>query len=436
MAGKVTSMTPEKIKLLDQHGFSWGKATKNSRCTWEDNLQRLVQFKAEFNHTMVPYGYPSDKALANWLMTQRQQYRVYHENIQNNTIGVKCSITEERINALNELGVVWKPKKGGGHHWKGRGVDGLSLEYERRGGHNLVEEYVPVTAAEKVVEEEHNAPAVANTTPDSTINAALLTSVSAPSISKNNEDTAATNNVFIDSGRFYHCKFQQQLSEQQQRDWDAQGIEEKHLRWQQFLTQQQQEQAVKTEHEEKVQDEEQRLLLQQQQELLLFQEQQQRELLSFQQQQHRLKGIVTKNAVAAAAAAASKNKERIILDDNATNKYNSIDHNHKNGTNVSCSITQAAARKAMPKQSERTLEEGQKEQQIQQEKEHTFKHHGRLSPLLSSLPPPSSNTTSTLENKEEKVLVASSNLRVSSPVISDNDNNGYASDASEYILVI
>ena len=436
MAGKVTSMTPEKIKLLDQHGFSWGKATKNSRCTWEDNLQRLVQFKAEFNHTMVPYGYPSDKALANWLMTQRQQYRVYHENIQNNTIGVKCSITEERINALNELGVVWKPKKGGGHHWKGRGVDGLSLEYERRGGHNLVEEYVPVTAAEKVVEEEHNAPAVANTTPDSTINAALLTSVSAPSISKNNEDTAATNNVFIDSGRFYHCKFQQQLSEQQQRDWDAQGIEEKHLRWQQFLTQQQQEQAVKTEHEEKVQDEEQRLLLQQQQELLLFQEQQQRELLLFQQQQHRLKGIVTKNAVAAAAAAASRNKERIILDDNATNKYNSIDHNHKNGTHVACSSTQAAARKTMPKQSERTLEERQKEQQIQQEKEHTFKHHGRLSPLLSSLPPPSSNTTSTLENKEEKVLVASSNLRVSSPVISDNDNNGYASDASEYILVI
>ena len=436
MAGKVTSMTPEKIKLLDQHGFSWGKATKNSRCTWEDNLQRLVQFKAEFNHTMVPYGYPSDKALANWLMTQRQQYRVYHENIQNNTIGVKCSITEERINALNELGVVWKPKKGGGHHWKGRGVDGLSLEYERRGGHNLVEEYVPVTAAEKVVEEEHNAPAVANTTPDSTINAALLTSVSAPSISKNNEDTAATNNVFIDSGRFYHCKFQQQLSEQQQRDWDAQGIEEKHLRWQQFLTQQQQEQAVKTEHEEKVQDEEQRLLLQQQQELLLFQEQQQRELLLFQQQQHRLKGIVTKNAVAAAAAVASKNKERIILDDNATNKYNSIDHNHKNGTHVACSSTQAAARKTMPKQSERTLEERQKEQQIQQEKEHTFKHHGRLSPLLSSLPPPSSNTTSTLENKEEKVLVASSNLRVSSPVISDNDNNGYASDASEYILVI
>ena len=436
MAGKVTSMTPEKIKLLDQHGFSWGKATKNSRCTWEDNLQRLVQFKAEFNHTMVPYGYPSDKALANWLMTQRQQYRVYHENIQNNTIGVKCSITEERINALNELGVVWKPKKGGGHHWKGRGVDGLSLEYERRGGHDLVEEYIPVTAAEKVVEEEHNAPAVANTTPDSTINAALLTSVSAPSISKNDKDTAAANNVFIDSGRFYHCKFQQQLSEQQQRDWDAQGIEEKHLRWQQFLTQQQQEQAAKTEHEEKVQDEEQRLLLQQQQELLLFQEQQRRELLLFQQQQHRLKGIVTKNAVAAAAAAASKNKERIILDDNATSKYNSIDHNHKNGTHVSCSSTQAAARKTMPKQSERTLEERQKEQQIQQEKEHTFKHHGRLSPLLSSLPPPSSNTTSTLENKEEKVLVASSNLRVSSPVISDNDNNGYASDASEYILVI
>jgi len=88
------TMTEERKCLLNSIGFLWASLTIN-KAQWEEMYQRLVAFKKEHKHTMVPTKYKEDPKLACWVSTQRAAYR-------------DKTMTEERKHILNSIGFAWK----------------------------------------------------------------------------------------------------------------------------------------------------------------------------------------------------------------------------------------------------------------------------------------------------------------------------------------
>ena len=68
---------------------------------WEQRIQQLIDYKALYGDTLVPKRYPENPALGNWVNKQRQQYRQYCNHRK------PCSLTERRIQMLNELDFCW-----------------------------------------------------------------------------------------------------------------------------------------------------------------------------------------------------------------------------------------------------------------------------------------------------------------------------------------
>jgi glutaredoxin len=89
-------MTTERIKSLNELDFEWSQSA-----SWEEHLQELAAYKQLNNgSTNVPQRCPSNKSLANWVRTQRNQYKLLHDR-------KKSSMTTERIKSLNELDFEW-----------------------------------------------------------------------------------------------------------------------------------------------------------------------------------------------------------------------------------------------------------------------------------------------------------------------------------------
>jgi len=95
--GKPSPLTKERIVLLNKLGFVWEVYDS----VWEKQLQQLVDFNNEFNHTHVPNKYTQNKQLGEWVATQRKQYKLIVE-------GKSSSLTKERIELLNKLGFAWR----------------------------------------------------------------------------------------------------------------------------------------------------------------------------------------------------------------------------------------------------------------------------------------------------------------------------------------
>jgi hypothetical protein len=68
---------------------------------WNFHFNELQTFKKEHNHCLVPHTYPPKPHLARWVKRQRRQYKLKTEGNSNSTM------TEERINILNDIGFVW-----------------------------------------------------------------------------------------------------------------------------------------------------------------------------------------------------------------------------------------------------------------------------------------------------------------------------------------
>jgi superfamily II DNA or RNA helicase len=86
-------LSAEKVKKLNELAFVWDLNEQK----WQDSFLLLVQFKNEFGHCFVPTDYiSSGKNLESWLRDQRHSFK-------NNTL------PQAKIDALNELGVVWDP---------------------------------------------------------------------------------------------------------------------------------------------------------------------------------------------------------------------------------------------------------------------------------------------------------------------------------------
>jgi hypothetical protein len=91
-----SSMTTERIELLNKIGFRW-----NNNAFWDDQYRELANYASQHGDAHVPMKYAKNRTLANWVSNQRTQYRLFKAN-------EKSSMTTEKIELLNKLGFQWK----------------------------------------------------------------------------------------------------------------------------------------------------------------------------------------------------------------------------------------------------------------------------------------------------------------------------------------
>jgi hypothetical protein len=103
LKNSVSTLTEKREKLLRDIGFDFDvdgfSAWQNT--VWEASYKDLSEFFNKHNHSEVtPYRSP----LGNWVRQQRREYQRYKE-------GKPCSMTQERIEALEKLEFVWTRKE-------------------------------------------------------------------------------------------------------------------------------------------------------------------------------------------------------------------------------------------------------------------------------------------------------------------------------------
>jgi len=94
--GKKSSMTKERIEILDDIGFIW----QAQDALWQERFHELLKFKKKHGHCSVPTTYPPNQKLATWVKFQRRQYRLHLE-------GRPSYISDERIAILEKIGFQW-----------------------------------------------------------------------------------------------------------------------------------------------------------------------------------------------------------------------------------------------------------------------------------------------------------------------------------------
>lgn len=71
---------------------------------WTERFEDLLRFRNENGHCLVPNYYPQNPVLAQWTKRQRYQYKLKME-------GKRSTITEERVQTLEEVEFVWDSHK-------------------------------------------------------------------------------------------------------------------------------------------------------------------------------------------------------------------------------------------------------------------------------------------------------------------------------------
>jgi hypothetical protein len=95
--GKASTMTVERVRLLELIGFVWD----SQGAAWYERLEELRQFKATHKHCNVPSNYVVNPQLATWVKCQRRQYKLFNE-------GQPSNMTSERIGELEKLSFQWE----------------------------------------------------------------------------------------------------------------------------------------------------------------------------------------------------------------------------------------------------------------------------------------------------------------------------------------
>jgi Helicase associated domain len=67
---------------------------------WTEKFQELCDYRQNVGHCLVPHSYNDNLPLARWVKRQRYQYKLMIE-------GKPSSMTEDRVNALENIGFVW-----------------------------------------------------------------------------------------------------------------------------------------------------------------------------------------------------------------------------------------------------------------------------------------------------------------------------------------
>ena len=97
MESKTSAMTSQRQEALESLGFLWDAHT----AAWERRLIELKAYRLEHGHCNVPSTYRANRKLASWVKCQRRHYKLYRK-------GLPSTMTEYRVEALNDLGFVWE----------------------------------------------------------------------------------------------------------------------------------------------------------------------------------------------------------------------------------------------------------------------------------------------------------------------------------------
>jgi Helicase associated domain len=80
------------------------RKSKKKDSKWLTTLEELKIYKRESGNTIVPRGYSQNPRLASWVAEQRKQYKLLQD-------GKQSSITQERIDQLNEIDFAWNAQE-------------------------------------------------------------------------------------------------------------------------------------------------------------------------------------------------------------------------------------------------------------------------------------------------------------------------------------
>jgi hypothetical protein len=79
---------------------------------WNERYRQLSDFRQIHGHSMVPKRYKPNPSLGNWVSKQRQQYHNYL------TSKKPCSLTDRRIDLLNQVQFCWNATLCHSSEWK------------------------------------------------------------------------------------------------------------------------------------------------------------------------------------------------------------------------------------------------------------------------------------------------------------------------------
>jgi len=94
--GEKSTMSKERIKLLEEIGFDWSPRATN----WNLRVRELKEYKKQNGNCLVPIQYDKNPKLGRWVSTQRKFYKQYQN-------GDTARITKERIKQLDDIGFAW-----------------------------------------------------------------------------------------------------------------------------------------------------------------------------------------------------------------------------------------------------------------------------------------------------------------------------------------
>ena len=97
---KTFKLCPEQIEALKSIGFEFDARDAK----WLQKFDVLLGYKKKHGDFLVPHGYPEDPTLANWVSSQRQQYKLYQR-------GSKSHMSERRLQILTEAGFPFSSKE-------------------------------------------------------------------------------------------------------------------------------------------------------------------------------------------------------------------------------------------------------------------------------------------------------------------------------------
>lgn len=125
--GEKSSITEEKIKLLDQLDFNWAplEGELTGQDLWLKRYSELAEYKDKTGNCLVPRKYAENMALGNWVCTQRHQRKLMQHS-------KKSEMNEERIKLLDSLGFTWSLRERSSNPWE----DGLKSLEEFKGNFN------------------------------------------------------------------------------------------------------------------------------------------------------------------------------------------------------------------------------------------------------------------------------------------------------------
>jgi hypothetical protein len=94
--GKISPMTTLRIQALESLGFEWGSHS----AAWEDRLRELASYRNIHGHCNVPQNCSENPKLAQWVKTQRKEYRMQAE-------GKITHMSLFRVQELDKLDFEW-----------------------------------------------------------------------------------------------------------------------------------------------------------------------------------------------------------------------------------------------------------------------------------------------------------------------------------------